>query len=403
VFALGTVTNLAVGRVTFALGAAFALAAMLTTQRHVVWLAAGFAALSALASPVAAACLTLAVATYALVERAWRIQATAVIAAAIVPVVVVTWTFGSDGRYFFQVGDLALLMAMCLLFWFAMPADHRGLRGGVALYALVCLAVFVVPTPLGLNVSRYGQYLAAPLLACALWGRRRRALALVIVPLVAWQWIPAWDSIAHSPQDPSTRPGYYTALIQYLQQAGGPSGRLEIPFTYRHWESYYVAPQLLLARGWERQLDLTRDRLFYDGTLDANRYRTWLLNTRVRWVAVPDTALDPAGEAEAKLVRGGLSYLQPVWHDQHWQVWEVEDARPMVQGPATLTNFDTDEVSLRVSAHGPVDVGVHASTHWTVFPSGCAANDGTGWLLLRNLPIGPVTVTQSAFGTPCKA
>jgi hypothetical protein len=83
-------------------------------------------------------------------------------------------------------------------------------------------------------------------------------------------------------------------------------------------------------------------------------------------------------------------------------VWEVTGARPIVEGPATLTSVNTDQVKLDVAALGAVDVGVHSSTHWAVAPSGCAADDGAGWLQLRDLPLGPVTVTQAAFGTPCK-
>ena len=37
-----------------------------------------------------------------------------------------------------------------------------------------------------------------------------------------------------------------------------------MPPTANHWESAYLAPSFELARGWLRQLDTTRDDIFYD-------------------------------------------------------------------------------------------------------------------------------------------
>ena len=37
-----------------------------------------------------------------------------------------------------------------------------------------------------------------------------------------------------------------------------------MPPTANHWESAYLAPKFDLARGWLRQLDTTRDDIFYD-------------------------------------------------------------------------------------------------------------------------------------------
>ena len=48
--------------------------------------------------------------------------------------------------------------------------------------------------------------------------------------------------------------------------------RIEIPFTRFHWETYVVAPRYPLARGWERQLDIKDNPLFYSGPLTAATY-----------------------------------------------------------------------------------------------------------------------------------
>ena len=41
-------------------------------------------------------------------------------------------------------------------------------------------------------------------------------------------------------------------------------GRLEIPATQNHWETAFVAPVVSLARGWERQVDIADNPMFYE-------------------------------------------------------------------------------------------------------------------------------------------
>ncbi len=76
--------------------------------------------------------------------------------------------------------------------------------------------------------------------------------------------------------------------------------------------------------------------LFYGHALTAARYRTWLHSLGVRFVAVPDVALDPSGAQEAELIAGGLRYLRLVFRSAHWRVYAVVDPSPVVQGTATL-------------------------------------------------------------------
>ena len=100
---------------------------------------------------------------------------------------------------------------------------------------------------------------------------------------------------AEAAHDPSTKHGYYVPLLSALRrQAAMPIGRLEIPITHNHWEAAYVAPTVVIARGWERQLDRQVNGIFYRGRLNATSYRAWLDRLGVRWVAVPDTRLEGA-------------------------------------------------------------------------------------------------------------
>jgi hypothetical protein len=275
------------------------------------------------------------------------------------------------------------------------------LRRGVGLYAIACLADFAVPNALGGNITRLAQYGAGPLLACALWPARRRALALMAVPLLAWQWVPAFDGIALAGRDPSTRASYYAPLVAFLhRQPSGPR-RIEIPVTRHHWESVYIGDTQPLARGWERQLDMSFNEIFYEGTLTAGEYERWLTNMGVDFVALPRAPLDDTSMAEAKLLDAGLPYLTPVWHNRDWQVWRYRASPGLVSGPATLTKLAPDSFTVNVSEPGDVVVRVRTSGHWRVPEPGCFAPTADGWTMLRGLPVGVDRITQSLRGTPC--
>jgi hypothetical protein len=60
-----------------------------------------------------------------------------------------------------------------------------------------------------------------------------------------------------------------------------------------------------------------------------------------------------------------------------------------------------DRVTLNVTGTDPIVVRVRATRHWAVHPGGCADSTDDGWTVLRNLPVGKVTLTQSLAGTPC--
>ena len=96
-----------------------------------------------------------------------------------------------------------------------------------------------------------------------------------------------------------------------------------------------MAPRFPLARGWERQLDIKYNHLFYGGALTPATYEAWLHKMAVRFVAVSDARLDYLRQAGDRLVDRGLPYLRLVLHTPHWRVYAVSDPTPIVQGPAT--------------------------------------------------------------------
>jgi hypothetical protein len=157
----------------------------------------------------------------------------------------------------------------------------------------------------------------------------------------------------------------------------------------------------LLARGWERQLDIAYNPIFYKEPLTAGTYRMWLHANGVEYVALPDARLDDSSLGERALILSGLPYLHEVWRDAHWRVWKVDGFGGLVDGPASLVSMSPDRVTLNVTGADDLVLRVRATRHWSVKPRGCAAATDDGWTRLRDLPQGTVTLTQSLSGTPC--
>ena len=400
-FATSTVTNLLVGRVTFALGLTFALGALFALQRERGWIAGACALLCALASPVAGLFLAVAAGACGFARPSQRIVAWLVGAIAIVPVLLIALEFPSPGAQPYELWAFLCDLALCAFFWVVVPDRFAGLKWAAGLYGIVLIGTYAFASPLGGNVSRLNQYAAGPLLACALWEHRRWLIAVIAIPLVFWQWFPTVDTIALAHSDPSIHRVYYQPLLQYLNPERVGFGRVEVPATYRHWEAAYVAPQLSLARGWERQLDYAYNGQFYDGTLTAAGFRDWLTGNAVEFVALPDAKLDPSSMVEARLLEAGQPYLQPVWHNAHWRVWRFTGYRGLVDGPARVVSITADSFTLRVTGDQPVTVHIHASPHWAVSDEGCATASRAGWIQLRGIKVGEVRVAQALRGTPC--
>ncbi|MDQ6838348.1 MAG: hypothetical protein M3137_08485, partial [Actinomycetota bacterium] len=253
--------------------------------------------------------------------------------------------------------------------------------------------------PLGGNVGRVEDCLALPLAVALLWPRRRLLLAVVAVPLALSQWGPAWGAMTRDSGHPWTVAGYYRPLVQWLHHAGGPAGRVEVVPTSDHWESAYVAPSVALARGWERQLDVVDNPIFYHaGQLNDVSYQRWLLSNGARYVALPDAPLDYAGVAEGKLVAAGVPGLHQVTHIAHWSVYKVDGATGIASGPGYLSQVDGSQMSVTVTRPGTVEVRVHDNPAWKV-TSGAATLDvsAEGWILVRAFLPGPVHL---ALGLP---
>jgi hypothetical protein len=396
-FAAGTVTNLAVGRLAFALGLALGLAALLAGRRRHWWIAAALSLSTALASPVAGSFLALAWLAAAMARSAHRRPGPAALAGvSIAPVLAVAVLFPEGGTFPFRWPALLMVLVTCALAMVLVPPAAREIRAGVLLYAIASIGAFVVPSPVGANITRLGMYVLAPLLVAL--ADHRRALVVILPALVWWQWSPALDGMLHSEDDPSTHPAYFQPLLEYLSERTIPVGRIEIPFTKRHFEAAYVAPAVPLVRGWDRQLDMKVNPLFYEATLDAGAYHRWLLDNGVAFVALPDAALDRSAEAEAAVLRTEPTFLRPVWSGAHWRLWEVVDSPGLVSGPARLVRQTADTIELRATAAGEVVVRVRWTRYWSIDGPACVRPGPDGWVRLRVRRPGPLLLHPILVG-----
>lgn len=391
-FAVVSVVNLVVGRLPFALGFATGIGALVATRDGRRRWALLLAAATGCSSPLAGAFLLL-VAVAWLPSAGWR--RTAPMAAAGIGIGAAA-LFGEGGWFPFPWTTLLIILLLAFGGLVVVPRSSTLVRRGLLAYGLASIALFPVANPVGGNMVRLGACVGGPLIAYELWrARRRLLLALATVPLLVWGFAPLPVAFANGHGNPSAYRDYYAGLIGYLAAHGGESARVEVPLTDGRWEADYLATQVPLARGWERQLDLHLNSVLYDPHLTAAAYHRWLLDTGVRWVALPDVPLDDSEKGERALLTGPTpSFLRPVWHDEHWRLWEVRDARPLVNGPARLVRLGISSIQIDGTGPGTVHVLVRWTRFWRVTEGvACVRPSPSGWTQVELTRPGPVTIT----------
>ncbi|WP_412753665.1 hypothetical protein [Krasilnikovia sp. M28-CT-15] len=428
--------NLLSGRVTYALGVAFGLAALLALTYPRLRAAAVAAALLASAtSPVAGVFLGLA-GVALMAARRWGDGLLVAVPAA-VPLAVSAGLFGDGGWMNISHADAVKAVGVSLLVAALVP--HRPVRYGALLSAAGVVAAALVHTPVGLNATRLAVMFGLPVLAaCAhppVWlptaltsrsaeqtarpgdpparsgertarpgGRgsarwRPWALGAMLVAVCWWQ-PPVVMADVRDIGNPTADPGFFAPLRARL--AGEPlTGRVEIPPTRDYWEAAYLG-DVPLARGWLRQADIDRNPLFFttvpgaSGTgvaLTADTYRDWLTREAVQYVAVPKAELSWVGRAEAALIAGGLPYLTPVWSDARWQLYAVTDPAPIVAAPAQQVRHTAAAVTFDAPAAGDVRVRVRYSRWLRANGGATVAADGD-WTVVRVPTAGRYTLTS---------
>jgi hypothetical protein len=377
--------------------------------------AAALAALSALASPIAALFLALVAIAWWLARR--EAVAAWVAAGALAPVAALVVAFPEGGVEPFAASAFWPALGATVAVGLAAGRERRVVRTACALYAVALVASFALDTPMGGNATRLGALAAGPVLlaarrpgppaaaaphgppaaaaphgppaaaaphgppaAAAPHGRTGPApRGLLLVALVAglayWQLYPPVRDWLRASDDPAVEAAYHAPLLERLRAERARRGpfRLEIPFTRNHWEARHVALEVPLARGWQRQLDVERNPLFYEGRLTPGRYRRWLQREAVAYVAVPGAPLDDSGVEEAQLVvNGRVPGLREVWRNRQWRLFAVAAAAPLARGPARVTALSADAITLRATAPGTVALAVRFTPYWRLARgSGC--------------------------------
>ena len=401
-FGAGSATLLATNRLPFALGIAFGVAAALALQRRRRLLAPVLGVLCAISSPVAGLFLAMAGLAYALAGllpargggavavaearpeldgRTRRLDGLVLAAAGFVPPVLLTFAFPEGGYAPFPFSAYIAIPAFCIACLVVLPRTERTLRVMTVLYGLGSSAALVVPTAMGGNAVRLGALFGGPVLACALAGRWRRPIvpiAALLAALAVWQWSAAVRDIHKAATDPVAKASYFDPVREYLRLLPDQR-RVEIPFTFGHWEGAEVAAEAPLARGWLRQLDTGRNDIFYKGVLNELTYASWLSENAVRYVALPDAKPDRSSYRERALIERGLPYLRLRARFDHWRIYEVTLPTPIVvpTGDANivLDQLGSDELLLRVRKPGDALVRVRWTPYWLA-KGGCVEREG---------------------------
>jgi hypothetical protein len=382
-FGAGTITMLLSGRLTFALGVAIGLAALVALDRDRPLLALPLALATSCASPVAGFFLLLIGAS--LFFTGERRQGAAFGACAAAPIAVMAIAFPTAGTEPFALSSLLGALAVTLLVYLVLPERERLLRRGAALYGVALLAAFAIPNAMGGNVVRLGNLVAGPLVVLALAGRQRRRLllALLAVPLLYLQWQGAVRDVSRASADPSVQRDFYTPLLAQLKaHTGGEPVRIEIPPTRDRWESYYVSPKFPLARGWERQAETDELQLFRTG-LSPRSYRNWLAANGVSYVAIPDVPLDYLAHREELLIDRDLPYLKPIWSNGNWRLFAVRDATGLVDAPASISSIGADWFDLQVPRASQFELRIHFSPYWKVSAGSACLRERGPWTVVE--------------------
>lgn len=369
-FVVAAALDVASGRTTFAVGAVVALAAVLAAQRRSVAMTCALAALATATSPVAGFLLLVAGVTLVIADPERRRVAIGLMAGVVATLGLLALLSRGTGGYE-PFTRTSLLMAVGTALVVALVPVGRRLRVAASVTVVMLIAVYFVHSPVGANATRIAVLAAAPtVVAMALIPRRAllvtAGVLAALLPLAQFH-----NDLRASMANDSSRSFVAPLLQQLSTDPITRDHRVELVDTATHWPSTYLLPTYALARGWERQIDESRNPMFYgNAPLTAKTYRRFLNRNAVGAVAVATgVPLDYGVKREAALLKAGLPYLQLVWSNEHWLLYTVDQPRPMVAAPATVLRLSDTGLTLRVPAAGRYLLRMH----WSPF---LAVTDG---------------------------
>jgi hypothetical protein len=377
VFAVLATAPLVLGHYPYALGLAALLATLWALQRGRVAVGIAGAAVTLAFSPVAFGFLALILAARALTLRRFSgphiAVAVALLALAGVQLAAVN-LFPVDWSYFFSGPQLAATLATCA-FGTALAvrtATRDFLTAFFVVWAAAALVLFLVPNPVGVNVTRLRWHVLPLVLVAA--ARVRFRPVWLAVPAVAF--VTVHDAYAHQARVRAAlgartdEAAFWAPAVSFLRREPIRSFRVEVVPTGAHWEAYHL-PRVgfPLARGWQRQIDLADNAVLYTEPMAPREYRRWLRARGVRYVVLPHVGLDGRGAAdEAALLRSGRSGLRRAAGTRDWSIYELPSATPILTGPAPaeLTLLEHDRVGGWTAAAGTYRLRIRYTPYWRV-------------------------------------
>lgn len=392
VFAVLAAAPAFTGLYPYSVGFTAMLAALLAMQHRRPWVAGVLSAVTYGLSPLAFVFLALILAAAALGRRGVSLRLLAAGGAIVaVPAAVgllVMAAFPSGGVYSFHPLDFGCVLATAIggTLLARRSPQARTLAALFVLWGILATACFILPTPLGDNVTRLRSSVFPLVLVAAALVRFRPRLpvAIALAGALAYSVVPHLILVPYRLDARPETERFWAPAVELLSRANTPDHRIEVVPTAAHWESYWLPRAgLPLARGWYRQLDMAHYPVLFRQGLDADAYARWLRDTGVRYVLLPATKLDPVGgPAEARLLRGSPAHFRTVAVTGTGTVYELVGAEGIVTGPAAakVTRLGQEVVEGTVAAPGTYRVRIRHSPYWVAgTPGACvrASSDGT--------------------------
>ncbi len=211
------------------------------------------------------------------------------------------------------------------------------------------LAAYFVHTPVGSNATRLSLLFAIPLIVALVEFRPVITLATIVVGVVVQ--VPFTFGTLTAAGSPATHASYYRPLLAEIASRGEITGRVEIPELIGHWDSYFVARDVPLARGWLRQVDTELNGpALYDHAPDRRR-PTEASSTTTRSSTSPSPTPGCRRSGGAKRARSRASPISR-------RSGEVRTGRctpstsptPIVAAPGKLIGYTADSITVDVPA-----------------------------------------------------
>ena len=278
-FAAAAALPLLPGLDAYVLGVPLLLAAVAALQRGRRVRALACSALTLAASPLAFLFLVGVVTAVFLSGRgAWRTRAVVgggLAALAALEAIAMLVVFPGVGVYPFLVWHLVAVGGLACAGTLLGYRDQatRPIALLLSGWGLVSLASFLVANPVGDNVARL-RYAVFPLLLLLAVRRRGRGIAsIVAAAALVYAAAPDLIQVGEQADASSARASSWAPALAYLRDHLPRGARVEVVPTSARWEAYYLPTRgIPLARGWFRQTDMARNRVFYRRTLTRSAY-----------------------------------------------------------------------------------------------------------------------------------